>query len=123
MNNGITLMVPDGIALERLNIPLHVHPEGEDKIDDQGRAHGEKRDIHKPVPDATGGNSQVLADGGAHPKKMPLDDMPELIHFTKLKYSGISGKCLLPQLVFLNYLCGNLKTGALPFHPGIPQTL
>lgn len=113
-------MVTDGVTLERFNIALHVHPKGQDEIDDQGRTHGEKRYIHKPVPDAAGGNTQMLADGSTHTKKMPLDDMPELIHSTKLKYSGNRGKCLLPQLMFLSYLCGNLKTGALPFHPGIP---
>jgi hypothetical protein len=51
----------------------------------------------------------MLADGGAHTEKMPLDDMPESVHFTKLKYSGIRGKCLLPQLMFLSYLCAKLK--------------
>jgi hypothetical protein len=29
-------MVPDGIALEGFHITLHVHPEGEYEIDDQG---------------------------------------------------------------------------------------
>ena len=98
-------MIPDRIAAKRKDISFQVHPESQYKIEDQGGAHREERDVHKPGPNPAGRNAQTIADGRTDPEEVPFDKMPEPVHPSKLNFSGFFSKpCRIPFAIF-NYLC------------------
>ena len=78
------LEVSQRISSHGQNIPLDVHPERQNEIDDQGRAKGKKGDINKPGADARWCNSNFITDGRTYPKEFPLDEVFQFIHYAKL---------------------------------------
>jgi len=78
------LEVSQGISSYRKNVPLNVHPECEDEINNQGRAKGKKGNINKPGADARWCNTQLITDGRTYPKEFPLYEVFQFIHTAKL---------------------------------------
>ena len=50
------------VTLGRHDVPFDIHPKGEDKIDNQGRTHSNKRNINKPSSDAGCSDAQSFSD-------------------------------------------------------------
>jgi hypothetical protein len=66
------------------DIPLDIHPKGQDEINDERRAHGEERDVNEPGPDTGSGYTHSLTDRRTHSKNLPLDEVFKLFHKAKL---------------------------------------
>ena len=82
---SLSLKVFDRIPARRQNIAFDIHPESQDKIDDQWRAHSEKRDVNKPGPDTGSGYAHSLSDRRTHSENLPLDEVLESVHVANLK--------------------------------------
>ena len=66
-------------------VPLHIHPERQDEINDQRRPHSEERDVDKPGPDTGSGYTHSLTDRCTHSENLPLDEVLESVHVANLK--------------------------------------
>ena len=75
-----TLPVPQRVPLGRKDIILNIHPESDEKINDNGRAHGQKRDVDKVLPDGSGSHPHFVTNIGAHAEYMPFYELPESLH-------------------------------------------
>jgi hypothetical protein len=91
------LKIFHGVSARRKNIPFDVHPEGQDKINDQRRTHRQKRDIDEPGPDPGGGNAHPLPDGRTHPECLPFDEMLQSVHTANLKKNDNPPSIILPH--------------------------
>lgn len=69
----------------------------QNKIDDQGRSHGQKGDINEPCPDPAGGNTQSFPDSGTYAKKLPFDEVSEPVHTAKLLNKEVFGNLCFSQ--------------------------
>ena len=79
------LQVFQWIPPGRKNIPLDIHPERQDEINDQRRPHSEERDVDKPGPDTGSGYTHSLTDRCTHSENLPLDEVLESVHVANLK--------------------------------------
>ena len=79
------LQVFQRIPPGRKNIPLDIHPERQDEINDQRRPHSEERDVDKPGPDTGSGYTHSLTDRCTHSENLPLDEVLESVHVANLK--------------------------------------
>jgi hypothetical protein len=73
------------ISFSRHDISLDIHPEGEYKINDQRRAHGEERDINKPGSYPGCSNSQTVTDGRTYSEHLPFNESLYSVHGCNLK--------------------------------------
>lgn len=64
---------------------FYVHPESNEQINDDGRSHGEERNINKIFADGGGGNAHFFANGAANTKYLPLNKMFYAVHSANLK--------------------------------------
>src|SRR5579863_2101892 len=72
------------------DVTFDVHPEGEDEINDKGRAHREEGDVDEPGPNTGGGYPHSFADCGTHPEHLPLNEVLQLVHASNLYKNGYS---------------------------------
>ena len=72
------------ITPRRQDIPLYVHPEGKDEVDNEGRAHGEEGDVDEPGPDTRSGDTHSFTNCCAHPEHLPLDEVFQSVHRANL---------------------------------------
>ena len=61
------------------NISPNIHPECNEKINNERRAHGEERDINEIFSNGAGGNAHLFTYGCANPEHMPFNKMFETI--------------------------------------------
>ncbi len=66
------------------NIPFNVHPESENKIDNERRAHRDEGDIDKPGTDTGSSNTHSLTYRRAHSEYLPLNEVLQSVHGTNL---------------------------------------
>jgi hypothetical protein len=78
------LSIPQRIPPRIQNIPFDIHPECNEKIDNDGRTHRKEGNINKVLADGGCGNAHSLANSGTNPKYMPLDKMLEALHAAKI---------------------------------------
>ena len=87
--NGLSrLKIFQGISAGRKNIPFDIHPESQNKIDDQRRTHRKKRNIDKPGPDPGRGDTHLLPNGRAYPEYLPFYEILQSVHNANLKKNG-----------------------------------
>jgi hypothetical protein len=82
------LLIFQGVAAQRPNVPFNIHPEGKDKINNKGRSHSEKGYIDKPGANARCGDAKPFANSGTYAKCLPFYKLPEPVHASKLKHSA-----------------------------------
>lgn len=83
-----TLKIPNAWALVffRLEIFFVLEKKCHHKINDDGRAEGEERNINKVKPDFGGFNSHFLPEPGAHTEERRFNKFPEAVeHSTNLR--------------------------------------
>jgi hypothetical protein len=73
------------ISFSRHDISFDIHPESKDKINNQGRAHGEERDINKPGSDPGRSDSQTVTDGRTYSEHLPFNEFLHPVHDCNLK--------------------------------------
>jgi hypothetical protein len=83
--HGSRLQIFQWIPPGRKNIPLDIHPERQDEINNQRRPHSEERDVDKPGPDTGSGYTHSLTDRRTHSENLPLDEVLESVHVANLK--------------------------------------
>jgi hypothetical protein len=84
-SSKISSKIFDRIPARRENIPFDIHPESQDEINDQRRAHGEKGNINKPGTDPRRGDAHSVTDGRTYPKDLPFNEVLQSIHNANLK--------------------------------------
>jgi hypothetical protein len=73
------------IALCRRDISFNIHPESQDKINDQGGTHSEKRNIDKPGANPGGRDAKALPNSCTNTEHLPLNELLHPVHACKLK--------------------------------------
>lgn len=73
------------ITAGRKNITLNIHPERQNKINDERRPHREKGNVNKPGSDPGSGNTHPVPDRCAYTKYLPFDEVLQSVHTTKLE--------------------------------------
>ena len=85
MDDGLrTSEVPNRIPPPCPHVTFHIHPKGQDHVNNNGRTQGKQGDIHKPHADATGGDTHPVAYSGKHPKGFPFNKIFETVHGCKI---------------------------------------
>lgn len=79
------LQIFHGVPARGKNIALDVHPEGQDKINNERTAHGQKGDVYKPGPDPGSGDPHPFSDGCTYPEHLPFDEILQSVHTANLK--------------------------------------
>jgi hypothetical protein len=74
------LLVPERVPSAVKNILLHIHPEGNKKVDDHRAAEGEKGEINKIQADTRGGDIEFFAQVSAYAKNVELNEIAKTIH-------------------------------------------
>ena len=75
------LFVPQRIPLAKKNIALNVHPEKDNKVDDDRRAKGEKGEVDKIEPDPGTGNVELFAEVTANAKSLQYHKASKFFQF------------------------------------------
>ena len=73
------------VSTRRENITFDIHPKGEDEINDERRAHRNKRNVNKPGPDPRRGDTHFVADSRTYPKDLPFNEVLQSVHNANLK--------------------------------------
>jgi hypothetical protein len=68
------------IPLRQPDISFNIQPEGENKINDQWRSHGEKRNINKPGADSGCCNAETFADRSTNAEGLPFYEFLKPVH-------------------------------------------
>jgi hypothetical protein len=68
------------------DVSFNVHPKSDEKIDDDWRTHGKKRDVDEIFPDGRSSDAHSFTNGIANTEYMPFNKMFETLHVVKLKY-------------------------------------
>ena len=79
------LKVPEWVAPCIQYVPLYIHPESNEKINNYRRAHCHKRNVDKIFTDNRSGNAHPFANGSANAKYMPFYKMFETVHAVNIK--------------------------------------
>jgi hypothetical protein len=77
-------LVPQRISSDRKNITFHIHPEREDKINDERGAHCKERNVNEPCSDAGNRDAHFFTDSPAHTEQFPFDKIPQTVHIANL---------------------------------------
>jgi hypothetical protein len=72
--------IPPGID----DVSFYIHPESDKKVNDQGRAHGEERNIDKVFADRARSNANFFSNGRTNAEYMPFHKVLESIHDVKI---------------------------------------
>jgi hypothetical protein len=72
------------------NVSLDIHPESQDKIDDQGRSHRKEGNVNKPGTDTGSGNAHLLPDRRTYAKYLPFDKVLQSVHTSNLEKNDTS---------------------------------
>jgi len=57
-----------------------IHPEGNEKVNNERGSHCKKRNINKVFTDCTGSNAHFFAYPGAYAKNIPLNHSAQTVH-------------------------------------------
>ena len=79
-----SLQVPQRVPPRIQNIPFDIHPECNEEINDDRRAHRKEGYINKIFANGGSGDAHSLANGCANAEYMPLDKMFEPLHNAKI---------------------------------------
>jgi hypothetical protein len=79
MDAGGRLQPPERIAATEEDVAFHIHPEGKDHINNDGRTEREERNIEKPKPDTGRGYTNTLANGTAYAECFPFDKILKVV--------------------------------------------
>jgi hypothetical protein len=76
--------MPERIATGVKDIVFHVHPEGQEYVDDNGRAHGQAGDVDEIFPDGGCGDPEDLSDAGTDAEDLPFDKIFQTGHVANI---------------------------------------
>ena len=77
-------MIPEGIPSQGSDVSLHIHPESDNKIHNQRRAHRKEGNINEPGSDTNHWNSNPFSKSGTHPIQLPFYKISQAVHPTNL---------------------------------------
>jgi len=89
------LQVIPGIAAGGHYVFPDIPEKSKHHINDNRGAHGQHGGIHKVLPDPAGGDTQAVANGRTNTKGVPLNNVFESVHSSKIEKLN---KCPKPEL-------------------------
>jgi hypothetical protein len=81
INQSTDLPVTQRIAFRRKNIIFDVHPKSKKEVYNYWRAHRNKRDVNKVLPDGRRCDTHFIAQPGANTEYVPFYEMFETLHW------------------------------------------
>lgn len=72
------------IASAIQNIPFNIHPKSDEYVDNNGRPHGDERNVNKIFSDNRSGDPKAFSNCSTNAKYMPFDKMLEIFHTANL---------------------------------------
>jgi len=78
------LLISDGVSSSVKDILFHIHPKGDEEVNDYRGTHCDERNVNKIFPDGCGGYSHSICNSSTHSKQVPLNKMLKPVHNLKL---------------------------------------
>jgi hypothetical protein len=85
------LQITQGIPAGGSDIALHIHPEGQHHVYNDGRTKRKKGYVHKPHAYTGSSNPHALANSGTHAKGLPFNKILQAVHTTNIGLFEIAG--------------------------------